>query len=96
MLVQNVTEAPSKDGNLLKLEVEIDQKNVFEVEHVKLGDRFDKVCLKLSKSGWGHFSTGLLIDIDIICSPVAKFNSVASLVVESIPTGLTGYQELFW
>lgn len=51
MPVQHKNDALSKNGNLLKLEVQIDKKDIFEAEHAKLGDRLDKVCLKLSKSG---------------------------------------------
>jgi hypothetical protein len=51
MPVQHINEARAKKGNLLKLEVQIDKKDIFEAEHVKLGDRLDKVCLKVSKSG---------------------------------------------
>jgi len=58
MQIQNVTGASLKEGNLLKLEAQVDQKNVFEAEHVKLGDRLDKVCLKLSKSDCVDFSSG--------------------------------------
>ena len=43
MPVQHANEALSKNGNLLKLEVQIDKKDILEAEHVKLGDRLDKV-----------------------------------------------------
>ncbi|XP_024396324.1 uncharacterized protein [Physcomitrium patens] len=51
MSSKNVNESPSMNGSMLKLEVQVDKKDIFEPENVKLGQNLGRINweLRLSK-----------------------------------------------